>query len=75
MKVALVYDDIFLQHRMPAFHPESVDRLKAILQAIGNRKDLEKSIEWIKPRKATREIFEFFNKCCGAIPEDQLIKK
>lgn len=26
-----------------------------ILQAIGNRKDLEKSIEWIKPRKATRE--------------------
>lgn len=55
MKVALVYDDIFLQHRMPAFHPESVDRLKAILQAIGNRKDLEKSIEWIKPRKATRE--------------------
>lgn len=55
MKVALVYDDIFLQHRMPAFHPESVGRLKAILQAIGNRKDLEKSIEWIKPRKATRE--------------------
>ncbi|MCX7706012.1 MAG: hypothetical protein N2115_07145 [bacterium] len=27
------------------------------------------------PRKATREILEFFTQCCGAIPEQQLIKK
>ncbi|HOC03651.1 MAG TPA: HPr family phosphocarrier protein, partial [bacterium] len=27
------------------------------------------------PRKATREILQFFNQCCGAIPEDQVIKK
>jgi len=27
------------------------------------------------PRKATREIFEFFSQCCGAIPEQQLINK
>lgn len=27
------------------------------------------------PRKATKEIFEFFNQCCGAIPEHQIIKK
>ncbi len=55
MKVILVYDDIFLQHHTPAFHPESVDRLKAILKAIRERRDLEKSIEWIKPKQATRE--------------------
>ncbi|MGB9641898.1 MAG: HPr family phosphocarrier protein [Candidatus Ratteibacteria bacterium] len=27
------------------------------------------------PRKATREIFEFFKQCCGAIQEQQLIQK
>lgn len=27
------------------------------------------------PRKATREIFEFFNHCCGAISEQQIMKK
>jgi len=27
------------------------------------------------PRKATREILDFFNNVCGAIPEQQLIKK
>lgn len=55
MKVALIYDDIFLQHLMPSFHPESVDRLKAILEAIKERRDLEESIEWLKPRRATKE--------------------
>lgn len=27
------------------------------------------------PRKATKEIFEFFTQCCGAVPEYQMIKK
>ncbi len=27
------------------------------------------------PRKATREIMDFFSRCCGAIPEDQVTKK
>lgn len=55
MKVCLIYDDIFLQHKMPAFHPESVDRLKAIVRAIKDRGDLEGKIVWIKPRRATKE--------------------
>ncbi|MCX7770551.1 MAG: histone deacetylase [Proteobacteria bacterium] len=55
MKVCLIYDDIFLQHHMPPFHPESVDRLKAILEAIKNSKNIEGSIEWLKPRKATKQ--------------------
>jgi len=55
MKVALIYDDVFLKHEMPPFHPESADRLKAIIDAIKKRPDLDKSLEWIKPRKATKE--------------------
>lgn len=55
MRVTLIYDDIFLEHQMPPFHPESVERLKAITKAIRERKDLENKIEWLKPRKATKE--------------------
>jgi acetoin utilization deacetylase AcuC-like enzyme len=52
MKVTLIYDEIFLQHKMPPFHPESVDRLKAIVNAINNSRDIQDKIDWMKPRKA-----------------------
>jgi len=55
MKVNLVYDEIYLQHKMPPFHPESVDRLKAIINAINSSHNIQEKIEWLKPRKAKAE--------------------
>jgi acetoin utilization deacetylase AcuC-like enzyme len=34
MTTAIIYDDIFLEHLMPAGHPESPDRLRAIVQEL-----------------------------------------
>ena len=53
-RVGFVYDDIFLKHETPARHPESRDRLTAIIKV------LRKSPVWdnlirIKPRKASYE--------------------
>ncbi len=53
-KVGFIYDDIFLKHEMPPGHPESPQRLIAILET------LQKSVLWnklihLKPRLADEE--------------------
>jgi acetoin utilization deacetylase AcuC-like enzyme len=53
-KVGFLYDDIFLKHEMPLGHPESPQRLLAILETLKNS-DLWKSLIQIKPRRAGEE--------------------
>jgi acetoin utilization deacetylase AcuC-like enzyme len=50
-KVGLVYDDIFLRHKMPAGHPESPERLIKIIDALRNS-DLWNKLIHVKPRRA-----------------------
>lgn len=52
MKTGFIYDDIFLEHKTPAFHPESPERLKAIIKAIEAEPILKEELIWIKPKKA-----------------------
>lgn len=52
MKVGFIYDNIFLDHKTPSFHPESPERLNAIIKAINNDRELKESIVWIKPKRA-----------------------
>ncbi|MCX7990882.1 MAG: histone deacetylase [Proteobacteria bacterium] len=55
MKTGFIYDDIFLEHKTPPFHPESPERLRAILNAINSDLNLKESLIWINPKKATVE--------------------
>jgi acetoin utilization deacetylase AcuC-like enzyme len=50
-KVGFIYDDIFLLHDMPAGHPESKDRLIAIIKTLRQSGIWSKLIH-MKPRKA-----------------------
>ncbi|MCL5023118.1 MAG: histone deacetylase [Nitrospirae bacterium] len=51
-KVAFVYDDIFLRHETPAWHPECKERLTAIVRAVENS-PLREALAFLKPRKAS----------------------
>ncbi|BCB95992.1 histone deacetylase [Dissulfurispira thermophila] len=51
-KVGFVYDDIFLMHKTPPWHPETKERLISVLNALKNS-DLWNKLIHIKPRKAT----------------------
>ena len=53
-KVAFLYDDIFLKHETPYGHPESKQRLTAIVNYLKKEGTWERLIH-IKPRKATEE--------------------
>jgi len=53
-KIAFIYDDIFLKHDTPEDHPESKDRLIAILNRL-KKEELWNKLLHIKPRKATEE--------------------
>ncbi len=53
-KIGFVYDDIFLRHETPPGHPESKDRLIAIIDAL-KKVDLWKRLIHLSPSKATRE--------------------
>lgn len=53
-KVGYIYDDIFLEHRMPPGHPESTDRLVAINDAL-RRAAFWNNLNLISPKKASRE--------------------
>ena len=53
-KVGFVYDDIFLNHEMPAGHPESPQRLLKILETLNDTQIWDKLIH-IKPRCAEEE--------------------
>ncbi len=50
-KVGLIYDDIFLAHETPEWHPECKERLIAIIDALKSSEIWDKLIH-IKPRKA-----------------------
>ncbi|MHB8881712.1 MAG: histone deacetylase family protein [Thermodesulfovibrionales bacterium] len=53
-KVGFLYDDIFLEHRMPSGHPESGGRLIAITNAL-RRSELWDDLIQIRPRKADKQ--------------------
>jgi acetoin utilization deacetylase AcuC-like enzyme len=50
-KVGFVYDDIFLKHYMPSGHPESPQRLTAILETL-QKSDLWDKLIHLKPSRA-----------------------
>jgi acetoin utilization deacetylase AcuC-like enzyme len=51
-KVAFLYDDVFLAHEAPAFHPESGSRLTAIVESLRGQ-DLWKGLVHLSPAKAS----------------------
>ncbi len=53
-KVGFIYDDIFLKHETPQGHPESKERLIAIVNHL-KKQGLWNRLVHIKPRKATHE--------------------
>ncbi|HEX8948227.1 MAG TPA: histone deacetylase [Dissulfurispiraceae bacterium] len=53
-KTGLIYDDIFLQHETPRWHPESKERLVSIMKALESP-DIRETLVRAKPRKASFE--------------------
>ena len=53
-KVGFVYDDVFLRHRPPAWHPDSPDRLINVIATL-QAADLWPRLALIAPRRATFE--------------------
>jgi acetoin utilization deacetylase AcuC-like enzyme len=53
-KVGFLYDEIFLRHETPPGHPESPQRLIAILTALKNS-DIWNKLIHMRPRRATEE--------------------
>ena len=53
-KVAVIFDEVFLKHNAGDWHPESPQRLKAILNRL-NEEDLRPLIEFYCPESASRE--------------------
>ena len=54
-KVGFVYDDIFLEHETPQWHPECKERLIAIIDALKSSDIWDKLIH-IKPRRLISRI-------------------
>jgi len=50
-KIAFVYDDIFLRHEMPMYHPESMNRLVSIVHTLKNS-DIWSRLVQVTPEKA-----------------------
>ena len=54
MTTALIYDEAFLQHEMPAGHPESPERLRAIVSLLEERGLFDHlQVQRLAPRPAT----------------------
>jgi acetoin utilization deacetylase AcuC-like enzyme len=51
-QVGLIFDEIFLKHETPRYHPECKERLIAIINGI-NSSDIHDKIIKVKPRKAS----------------------
>jgi len=51
-KVGFIYDDIFLKHIPPGWHPENPDRLRGIINTLESS-TFSKEVVYIKPVKAT----------------------
>lgn len=80
-KVGFVYDDIFLKHETPVGHPESPQRLLAIVDTLKNS-DLWDKLIHIKPRRAdeedilrvhTKDYFDSVKKFTGFFDPDTYI--
>jgi acetoin utilization deacetylase AcuC-like enzyme len=56
-RVGLLYDDVFLGHQNPQWHPESAERLVSIMEAL-KASDLWESLVKIRPRRASFEEIE-----------------
>lgn len=56
-KTAFIYDDIFLDHDMPAFHPESVHRLTTVTERL-KKSDLWSTLIHLTPEKVSQEELE-----------------
>ena len=56
-KVGFIYDDIFLEHETPEWHPESKERLVSIINILKNSAVWDKLIH-IKPAKAEYKNIE-----------------
>jgi len=54
MRTGFIYDDIFLSHKTPSGHPESPERLRAIISSLRASPVWEKLIH-ISPRRASVE--------------------
>jgi acetoin utilization deacetylase AcuC-like enzyme len=52
-KVGFIYDDIYLLHEMPVGHPESKDRLIAILESLSGPEIWDRLIQ-VKPRRSPK---------------------
>jgi len=78
-KVGYIYDEVFLLHEPPSWHPDSADRLLNIVTTL-KVSDLWGMLAHIKPRKATPEdlalvhtpeaIERIKNMGAGAVDED-----
>jgi acetoin utilization deacetylase AcuC-like enzyme len=53
-RVGIIYDDIYLKHRMPEGHPENPERLVAIMEKLRGS-DIWDDLVRLAPRKATKE--------------------
>ncbi len=56
-KVGFIYDDVFLRHKTPAWHPECKERLVAIINALKDS-DIWNKLSHIKPVKAEYKDIE-----------------
>ncbi|TBW56642.1 histone deacetylase family protein [Marinobacter halodurans] len=54
MTTAFFYHDDFLKHDMGPEHPESPERLKAIISYLADT-DLEQELDWVRPEEITRD--------------------
>ena len=56
-RTGFIYDDIFLRHEVPPGHPESPERLKAIIKAVQGS-HISSKLVYEKPRRAEPEEIE-----------------
>jgi acetoin utilization deacetylase AcuC-like enzyme len=59
-KTGVLFDERYLKHNMGAFHPESPDRLRAIIQML-EKDDFIRNFERIEPVEATEEEIKYIH--------------
>ncbi len=66
-RTGFIYDDIFLEHQVPPGHPESPERLKAIVKAV-HGSQISQNLVYEKPRQALPSEIE-------AVPDAGYVRK
>ncbi|MFN3739601.1 MAG: histone deacetylase [Thermodesulfovibrionales bacterium] len=61
MSTGFIYDHIFLRHRPERWHPESPERLRAIIDALDKRPDLKEKLLFLRPEKADIELLKLIH--------------